>query len=282
MRVALERSNGTSHTPWLSVTQSGGEPGELVPPTAAAAGPPEWPTVTVVIPARNEARSLPHVLRQLPADYEVIVVDGNSEDGTPEVAARLRPDARVVTQVGRGKGDALRLGFALAKGDVIVMIDADGSTDPGEMPKFIEALGADVDLAKGSRFAAGGGSEDITFIRRLGNTVLASLVNWLFGTTYSDLCYGYAAFRRRCLPILMLDCNGFEFETLMNVRAARAGLRVVEVPSYERSRLHGVSNLYAPRDGWRVLRTIVSEWLRHDPDADRPRAVLKELASVGG
>jgi glycosyltransferase involved in cell wall biosynthesis len=224
-------------------------------------------TVSVVIPTKNEARNIPHVLAAMPAGYEVVVVDANSSDGTTDLVRELRPEARIIHQVGRGKGDALRLGFAVSTGDIIVTIDADGSADPAEIPLFVAALDEKVDFAKGSRFLEGGGSDDITLIRRLGNKVLAGVVNVLFGTDYTDLCYGYNAFWRWCLPALLPDCNGFEVETLMNVRAARAGLRIREVPSFEHPRLHGVSNLNAVSDGWRVLRTVLSEWLR---DAKEP------------
>jgi hypothetical protein len=88
------------------------------------------------------------------------------------------------------------------------------------------------------------------------------MVNRLWGVNYSDLCYGYNAFWRRCLPQLSPDCNGFEVETLMNIRAARAGLSIHEVPSAEGDRQHGTSNLNARRDGIRVLRTIVAERIR--------------------
>ncbi|GAA0389805.1 hypothetical protein GCM10009530_46200 [Microbispora corallina] len=221
------------------------------------------PTVSVVIPAMNEAENLPHVFATLPQwVHEVVLVDGHSSDDTVAVARRLRPNLRVVHQRGRGKGDALAEGFAACTGEIIVMIDADGSTDGREIIQFVSALVSGADFAKGSRYIAGGGSDDLTFNRRFGNTVLRTIVNWLYGTRYTDLCYGYNAFWARHLPLLDLDCEGFEVETLMNIRAARAGLRVHEVPSHERCRIHGESNLRAVRDGLRVLRTIVREWRR--------------------
>lgn len=218
------------------------------------------PRVSVVVPALNEAENLPHVFATLPRWVdEVVLVDGNSTDDTVAVARRLRPGLRVVQQRGKGKGDALAAGFAACTGDIIVMIDADGSTDGREIIRFVGALVAGADYAKGSRFATGGGSDDITFTRRLGNFVLSTLVNRLFGTRYTDLCYGYNAFWARHLDALGLDCDGFEVETLMNIRAAKAGLRIHEVPSHERNRIFGTSNLRAVRDGWRVLKTIVRE-----------------------
>src|SRR5919106_612119 len=232
------------------------------------------PRVSLVIPALNEARNLPHVFAELPHDlFEVLLVDGNSIDDTVAVAKALRPDARIVRQTRRGKGNALASGFAACRGDIIVMLDADGSTSPAEIPRFVDALVAGADFAKGSRFLEGGGSSDLTRLRRTGNRFLSAVVNALYGTSYSDLCYGYNAFWSGCLPLLGLDPgrsldgdeerrlwgDGFEVETLINVRIAKAGLHVTEVASFERNRLHGMSNLNAFSDGLRVLRTIAIE-----------------------
>jgi glycosyltransferase involved in cell wall biosynthesis len=225
--------------------------------------------VSVVIPAKNEERNLPHVLPALPAGlHEVILVDGNSTDNTVEVARELLPEIRVVGQSRKGKGNALACGFAACTGDFIVMLDADGSTDPAEIPRFVDALKHGADFAKGSRFMPGAGSSDISRLRQRGNWGLNKIVNMLYGTRYTDLCYGYNAFRRDCLEAINLDASdshdptimqwgdGFEVETLINVRVAKAGLRVFEVPSFERNRYFGTSNLNAVSDGFRVLRTI--------------------------
>ncbi len=222
-------------------------------------------TVSVVVPALNEAANLPHVLVRLPGWVdEVVLVDGGSVDDTIEVARAVCPGVRVVQQDGRGKGNALACGFAAARGDIIVMLDADGSHDPAEIERFVDVLLEGHDFAKGSRFATGGGSTDITPIRRAGNRGLCSLVNVLFGTRYSDLCYGFNAFWAYCLGDLDVNCDGFEVETLINVRVARAGLRVAEVPSFEYPRIQGESKLRATRDGLRVLRVILRERTRGD------------------
>ncbi len=232
---------------------------------------PHTPRVSVVIPTYNEARNLPHVFAELPDDvHEVVLVDGRSVDDTVAVARSLRADVRIVHQNRRGKGNAMACGFAAATGDVIVMLDADGSADPGEIPAFVAALVAGADFAKGTRFAPGGGSADITGLRTWGNRWLNRMANLLFGTSYSDLCYGYNAFWSYCLPALELDADGpdegvkrwgdgFEIETLINARVAKAGLRIVEVPSFEHARIHGQSNLNTWRDGLRVLRALLVE-----------------------
>jgi glycosyltransferase involved in cell wall biosynthesis len=225
----------------------------------------EAPRLSVVIPALNEARNIGHVLRTLPDDvFEVILVDGHSTDGTVDVARAIRGDIRVVVQPGTGKGDALAAGFDACRGDLVVMLDADGSTDGGEIPRFVDALLAGADLVKGSRFLNGGGSTDLSPLRRVGNRVFCSMVNALYGTRYSDLCYGYNAAWLKELQGLSLDCGGFEVETVLSIRSARSGLRVTEVPSLEANRLYGRSNLRTFRDGFRVLRAIFRE-LRSDP-----------------
>ncbi len=226
---------------------------------------PDLPTVSVVIPAMNEAKNLPHVLPRIPKWVdEVILVDGRSTDDTVEVARRLLPRVRIVHQKGRGKGEALRAGFNTARGEIIVMLDADGSTDPAEIPLFVATLRAGADFAKGSRFVQGGDTADMPLYRNLGNWAFVLFVRFLFGGRYSDLCYGYNAFWARLLPHLHLDGDGFEIETMMNVRALYGGFRIAEVPSVEAIRIHGVSNLRTFPDGWRVLMTILKERFARD------------------
>lgn len=220
------------------------------------------PTVSIVVPALNEADNLPHVVPLIPAGIdEVLLVDGHSTDDTVEMAQQLRPDIRIIQQEGVGKGAALRSGFKAARSDIIIMMDADGSTDPNEIPIFITTLLAGADFAKGSRFAQGGGTRDMPWYRRCGNWCFVMLVRALFGGAYSDLCYGYNAFWADVLPDLHLDADGFEIETTMNVRALRVGLNVVEVPSFEDKRIYGRGRLRTFPDGWRVLKTILREWL---------------------
>jgi Glycosyl transferase family 2 len=238
------------------------EPEPTAPPrpVVSSNGHATYPRVSVVIPALNEAKNLPHVLPRIPADvHEVLLVDGRSTDNTAELAALLWPGVRIIEQPGTGKGDALRAGFTAATGDVIVTLDADGSADPAEIPAFVGALLAGADFAKGSRFLQGGGSDDITFHRRAGNRGFVWLVRVLFGSRYTDLCYGYNAFWRYAVDRLDVDAPGFEIETALNLRALRAGLRVTEVSSFEYCRVHGRSRLSTITDGWRVLRTIMRE-----------------------
>jgi glycosyltransferase involved in cell wall biosynthesis len=218
------------------------------------------PTVSVVVPALNEARNLPFVLPRIPGwVHEVILVDGGSRDATVEVARSLFPDIRVIGQPRRGKGAALQAGFKAATGDIIVTLDADGSADPSEIPLFVSCLCGGADFVKGSRFLQGGGTADMGPLRQVGNALLRVSVRLAFGGRYSDLCYGYNAFWRRILPAIEGDADGFEIETMMNVRVLAAGLRIAEIPSYEAARIHGTSNLRTFRDGARVLGVILRE-----------------------
>jgi hypothetical protein len=220
--------------------------------------------VSVVIPTLNEAANLPLVLPYIPMEYvdEVILVDGRSTDNTVEAAQSLMPTIKVVHEKKPGKGAALQAGYQASSGDIIIVMDADGSNDPREIPRFIRALLEGADLVKGSRFADSGGTTDMPRYRRWGNQALVWMANMLFGCTFSDLCYGYHAFWRHCLEIIQpLQADGFEIDTAIYLRAVRERLRVVDIPSFEGYRFHGEGKLQTFPDGWRVLRTIVSQWL---------------------
>lgn len=222
------------------------------------------PTVSVIFPTLNEARNLPLVFPYLPFDIvdEVILVDGRSTDNTVEVARQLLPSIRVIIEPILGKGAALRAGYKAARGDIIIVIDADGSTDPREIPRFINALLEGADFAKGSRFAPRGGTTDMPRFRKFGNGIFVILVNLLFDSTFTDLCYGYHAFWRYCLDVIDLaDIDGFEIDTAIYLRALRERLRIAEVPSFEGYRFTGRGKLQTIPDGWRVLKTIFREWL---------------------
>jgi glycosyltransferase involved in cell wall biosynthesis len=222
--------------------------------------PAAAPVVSVVIPTLNEENNIAWVLERLPALVdEVVLVDGRSTDNTIAVARSVRPDLRLVLETQPGKGAALRAGFAAARGEYIVMIDADGSMDPAEITRFVDALRDGCDMVKGSRFAPGGGTADISPIRQLGNDALRRAVNLLYRTNFTDLCYGFIAFRRERLEVLRLYSAGFEIETEMISRAVVASLRIGEVPSFEAQRRYGESNLRAWRDGRRALKTLLQQ-----------------------
>jgi glycosyltransferase involved in cell wall biosynthesis len=234
------------------------------------------PRVSVVLPTLNEAKNLEWVLSRMPADlHELILVDGRSTDDTIAEARRLFPAVRVELQTAKGKGAAMALGLATVTGDIAVVIDADGSMDPAEIPGMVGALLSGADVVKGSRAAAGGGSVDLTALRKAGNRGLTFLANRLYHQNWRELCYGYAAFWADVLPLLgiqeivdsaataekndMVYGHGFEIEAILFCRAARAHLRVAEVFSFEHERRNGESNLATWSDGWRVLTAVAKE-----------------------
>ena len=221
--------------------------------------------ITVIIPTLNEEKSIAEVIGELDqiGYNNILVVDGNSRDKTVEIAQKS--GAKVFIQNGSGKGAALREAFNnhALYGDFVVIMDADGSMDSKEIPSLIKALNSGVDLAKGSRFLKYAHSEDMNLIRRIGNHFFVSLVNFFWSTNYTDLCYGFGAFRKTALKKLYpyLRSKNFEIETEIFIKAKKLGLTIVEVPSIEYRRRHGKSNLNALRDGLRILRTIFSELL---------------------
>jgi hypothetical protein len=222
------------------------------------------PTVSVIVPTLNEAKNLPLVLPYIPMDVvdEVILVDGRSTDGTVEVAKRLLPSIVVVMEDKRGKGAAMKRGYAEATGDILVVLDADGSNDPREIPRFVVALMEGADFVKGSRFASfGGGTTDMPRYRKYGNLFFTKMVNLLFNQSFTDLLYGFHAFWRHCLPYLDLDeVDGFEIDTAIYLQAVKAKLKIIDIPSFEGFRFYGVGKLQTIPDGLRVLRTILSEF----------------------
>lgn len=232
------------------------------------------PRVSVIIPTLNEAKNLPLVLPYLPMAWidEVILVDGRSTDNTVEVAQTLLPSIIIVMEKKKGKGAAMNAGYHAATGEILIVVDADGSNDPREIPRFVQALMMGADMVKGSRFAHGAGTTDMPFIRQLGNGFFTVSCNLLFGTHWTDLCYGYHAFWRHCLEVVdVSDTPGFEIDTALYLRAAREQLHVTEVPSFEGYRFFGVGKLQTIPDGWRVLKTIVRERLKkhRTPEANR-------------
>jgi hypothetical protein len=232
--------------------------------------------VSVVIPALNEEDNLPLVLEGLPAVDEVVIVDGGSADDTVAIAREIRPDAVVVRQTRSGKGNALACGFAACSGDVVVTLNADGSTDPGEIPRYVDALLSGAEVAHGSRFRDGGGDLGGRRLDRFGNALLSRIVNLLFGTSFTDIGFGYNAYWRALLPALDLPPvdlsrgrrgrrlwgDGPEIEPMLNLRTAAQGLRVVEVASIGYPPINGTRERRRLRRAVRALRVAFVEYVR--------------------
>jgi glycosyltransferase involved in cell wall biosynthesis len=224
---------------------------------------PDMGRVSVLVPASNEAKNIAVLLNdltnELPGINEVVVVD-RSIDETAQVARVL--GARVIIQNGKGKGAALRQAFeADCGGDIIVTVDADGSNRTEEIPRLVQEIVKGADVAKGSRFLKGGGSTDLTWIRKIGNRLFISLVNLVWSTNYTDLCYGFVAYKKDALMRLapILEAENFEIETEIFIKAWKLGLKVVEVPSVELKRRYGESSLRGVHDSLRIFRTILHE-----------------------
>lgn len=221
------------------------------------------PSVSVILPTLNEAQNLPLVLPYFPLGWvdEIILVDGLSTDHTPEVAKRIMPSIQVIMETKPGKGAALQAGYKAARGEIIVVMDCDGSNDPREIPRYVEALMEGADFVKGSRFAPGGGTTDMPLYRQLGNGVFVLMVNILFRATFTDLAYGFHAFWKYCLSSIDLPyANGFEIDTVLYLGALRDRLHITEVPSFEGFRFYGNGKLRTIPDGIRVLKAIIHEW----------------------
>lgn len=216
--------------------------------------------ISLVIPTLNEAENLPAVLKQIPRYIdEIIIVDGYSKDKTVEIAKQF---GCKIYYDNIGKGSALIKGVEESTGDYIIMMDADWSHRVEEMNLLIEGLEVGYDFCMGSRFIQGGGTEDMTFIRRLGNKFFVGIVNLFFGMNYSDLCYGYRAFRKEIFKGLNLKSKGFSIETEISIKAAKNKLRILEVPSFEKSRKHGEGKLRGITDGWKIAAIIIREIFR--------------------
>lgn len=222
--------------------------------------------VNVIIPTLNEGKNISDVITRLKiiGCKDILVVDGHSKDETVETARKL--GAKVIHQNGLGKGAALRQAFedSCLDGDVIVIMDADGSMDPEEIRQFVEAIADGADVVKGSRFLPHGGSEDITSIRRFGNKILTTILNLLFFTNYTDLCYGFIAFNKAAITRLNgnLASENFEIETEICIKSKLLGLKVLEIPSIERPRRYGASNLRTFKDGFKIMGLLLKEALR--------------------
>jgi glycosyltransferase involved in cell wall biosynthesis len=220
--------------------------------------PAGYPRISVIICALNEEMNLPYVLPKIPEWVdEVILVDGHSTDNTISVAKKLCPQIKVLTQPDKGKGNAMRYGVQQASGDVVITLDADGSTDPAEISRFIDPLVNGYDFVKGSRFLEG--RPVMPRVRYLGNRIFVCLTNLLFLTRYTDLCAGLNAFWRRVLPELDPSGTSFLDEPTLCMRLKKRGFKVKEVHQCDRGRICGQPNENIFTQGWRILRIIITE-----------------------
>jgi glycosyltransferase involved in cell wall biosynthesis len=216
--------------------------------------------VSLIIPCLNEAPNLSFVLQEIPRIpeiFEIILVDGRSTDNSVSIAKAIRPDIRVVTQPGRGKGDAILAGAREALGEWIMILDSDGSHRPEEIPRYIGEVKRGYDLVKGSRYLPEGQTQDNTWDRTLLTKITYAVANLLWGTRFTDIGYGMFIANRRKFLNLSLRAKRLDLEYELMIRAAREGWRILEVPSLERRRRYGRSHLSYTIDGWLILKTII-------------------------
>ena len=222
-------------------------------------------TASIIIPTLNEEGNLDELIKKInkilyEIPHEIIVVDGYSKDKTVDVAKK---NNAVVIYDKKGKGSALRKGFEKAKGEILISMDADLSNDPKELKLIIDSINIGYDICMGSRFITGGGTEDMPYIRKLGNRTFVFLVNIFFNAHYSDLCYGYRGFRKNIIKKLDLKEDRFAIETEININAAKKHLKVIEIPSVEKKRDKGTGKLRTFSDGYNILKTIIKNRLRY-------------------
>ncbi|HET6403048.1 MAG TPA: glycosyltransferase family 2 protein [Candidatus Thermoplasmatota archaeon] len=215
------------------------------------------PSITILLPAKNEEDGIEATFAALPVSrltelgypVEVLVADGRSHDRTRDVAERH--GARVVQQLGTGKGRAVRAALVHAKGDYIVMLDADATYPARAIPAFVAALDEGYDVVMGSRFKGHIETGAMKPVNRLGNRGLSFMASTLYGRRCTDVCTGMWAFRAETMRNLGLTSTHFEIEAEMFARAARAGLRITELP-IRYTRREGVTKLGSVGDGLKI------------------------------
>ena len=220
--------------------------------------------VSVVIPAMNEEKNISRLLDDIISverslkdfSFENIIVDDHSDDKTAEIA-ESRGCSVIHNEGFRGKGSSLRLGFSMAEGDYIVMLDADYSHRAEDIPLFIEQLDNGAGLVIGSRIF--GGSDEYTRVRAFGNIFLTWFFGFLFGRYLSDALNGFKAFKRDLVDKFQYKSNNFEIEIELIANALRLGQPVVEVPSHERGRTAGKAKSKVIKDGFRFFFRIIIE-----------------------
>ena len=219
-------------------------------------------SVSVIIPSLNEAGCIKDVLNSIPRDLvdEILVVDGNSMDGTPDIVRSL--GHRVVMQEGKGFGSALMTGMREATGDIVAIMDGDGSYEIKDLPSLVAMVQNGCDFAFGSRYAKGSGSKDDTFIRFIGNKIFTFLLRALHGVRLSDALFLYVVAKKQAVLDLNLVERGFEYCVELPIKAHKRGYKYAEIPSFEKAREAGHSKVHVVKDGFRILRAMVKLYFK--------------------
>jgi glycosyltransferase involved in cell wall biosynthesis len=215
--------------------------------------------LSIIIITLNEVDCISQVLEEIPKDIvdEILVVDGHSSDGTPELVRKL--GYNVVMQEKKGYGMAFIEGARHARGDVLILMNGDGSQDPRYIRDFLSQLQLGHKVVFASRYAKGAGSEDDTLITYLGNKIFTFLTNVVHGVGISDSLFMYAAIDKTIFDSLQLPYWNFELCVAVPIRVHKKGYRFVEIPAFERKRLHGTKKVHAFLHGLRILWAIIKE-----------------------
>ncbi|HZP85911.1 MAG TPA: glycosyltransferase [Burkholderiales bacterium] len=231
---------------------------------------PRWST-SVIVPCRNEQGNIESAVTRLPPfceDIEIIFVEGHSKDGTLDEIKRVitaypKRDIKLLVQDGRGKGDAVRKGFAHARGDVLMILDADLTTPPEWMPKFYEALvSRKGEFVNGTRLVYPMEDDAMQMLNHAANRVFSWLFTWLLNQRFTDTLCGTKVLTRRHYSRIAANRGYFgEFDPFgdfdLIFGAAKLNLKVVEIPVAYASRTYGETQISRFRHGWLLLRMVV-------------------------
>lgn len=211
---------------------------------------------SIVIPCLNEVGSIEAVLNDIPKDIveEVLVADGGSTDGTVDLVTKL--GYRIVTQEKKGFGAAIMAGIQASRGDVVIVLNADGSQEVKDVKKLLDKIDEGYDLVMASRYLPGGGSEDDTFLHYIGNKMFTFLCNKLHKVGVSDILYFFLAIRKDVFKKIKPDCPHVGFCVELPIKTRKAGFRVGDVASFEKKRTAGKAKVNAIPAGFKILLSI--------------------------
>lgn len=219
----------------------------------------EKKSVSILIPTLNEEENISPLLSSIflviDDEDEILIIDGLSSDNTINECKKY--GVEILSEKKRGKGNAIKKGVYNANSDYIIIMDADLSMNPNDIPIMKEYLYSGFDIVKGSRNLPSGGSSDFSPIRRLGNTIFVYLSKFLYGHHFTDITYGYIGFKKDVYLSILPKKTNFEFETEFLLKSHINGYSIHEFPSYEKERFIGLSKLNTWLDGLKILKTIL-------------------------